>query len=579
MNQAIAQKLVMGRDVIFTFGPYSSIYTRRYHPATDGIMLAGSVYLALSLWMCLYTYLRAIPPRWLLLWCLTMGANMYAPDALLFLYPLLAGLMLTQEEAADKGRSGNDQAKLLFTALAFSPLGLLPLIKGSALVLCAAITLCSIAFLSYHRRWLQASVCLGSPFVSLAVWWHLAGQPLNALPAYLASMLPIISGYTASMSQSGRSGETVAYLLASLYLLWVLYRQAPRAMAARLFLFSLYFLFLFFAFKAGFVRHDGHAMIASSALLLATLLLPALCRHKTVIPLLLALLVWTLIDAAYLQSSPLSLTRTLVAVYRDAWHGLQKRVAGHSLQSEYAATLSALKRQAQLPLLPGGTDIYSFNQASWSPLLTHYRLDRVDNDSVVLRRRAVPTAVPEPRPVLRVQSRQGATVAIPVGGQQTFASIDIRPSLLGQVMNILYKPRQLLVTVHLKNGRNTQYRLIAGMASSRFLISPLIESTTESGLLYRSQPALEDKDVHSISITSEDGILAHWEERYTITFSRMPWPARASSEALRRFYGMAPVASTSPLTVGVAVQTAHGLSVCSLADLLRYSSRDIHEYH
>ena len=39
MNQAVAQHLVFGRDIVFTFGPYASIYTRTYHPATDALML------------------------------------------------------------------------------------------------------------------------------------------------------------------------------------------------------------------------------------------------------------------------------------------------------------------------------------------------------------------------------------------------------------------------------------------------------------------------------------------------------------------------------------------------------------
>ncbi|WP_192561945.1 hypothetical protein [Pseudomonas gozinkensis] len=48
MNQATAQHLAFGRDIIFTFGPYASIYTKEYHPATDLLMLLGGTYLALS---------------------------------------------------------------------------------------------------------------------------------------------------------------------------------------------------------------------------------------------------------------------------------------------------------------------------------------------------------------------------------------------------------------------------------------------------------------------------------------------------------------------------------------------------
>src|SRR3979490_2751051 len=48
MNQAVAQGLAFGRDIIFTFGPYASIYTTNFHPATDGLMVWSSLYLGLA---------------------------------------------------------------------------------------------------------------------------------------------------------------------------------------------------------------------------------------------------------------------------------------------------------------------------------------------------------------------------------------------------------------------------------------------------------------------------------------------------------------------------------------------------
>jgi hypothetical protein len=36
MNEAVAQHLDIGRDIMFNFGPYSYIYTRVYHP--DGFV-------------------------------------------------------------------------------------------------------------------------------------------------------------------------------------------------------------------------------------------------------------------------------------------------------------------------------------------------------------------------------------------------------------------------------------------------------------------------------------------------------------------------------------------------------------
>ncbi|MGA8727153.1 MAG: hypothetical protein WB608_00255, partial [Terracidiphilus sp.] len=46
MNEAIFRNLVIGRDVIFTYGPLASVSMQMYHPATDVSMLRFSVFFA-----------------------------------------------------------------------------------------------------------------------------------------------------------------------------------------------------------------------------------------------------------------------------------------------------------------------------------------------------------------------------------------------------------------------------------------------------------------------------------------------------------------------------------------------------
>src|ERR1035441_8877272 len=43
LNQAIAQGLYFGKEVIFTFGPYASVYTHSYHPGTVWITILGTI--------------------------------------------------------------------------------------------------------------------------------------------------------------------------------------------------------------------------------------------------------------------------------------------------------------------------------------------------------------------------------------------------------------------------------------------------------------------------------------------------------------------------------------------------------
>src|SRR5262245_60787656 len=65
LNQAIAQGLVYGRDIVFTLGPYASVYTELYHPATDALMLWATLYLGISFGVVLTLVTRTC--RWHLL--------------------------------------------------------------------------------------------------------------------------------------------------------------------------------------------------------------------------------------------------------------------------------------------------------------------------------------------------------------------------------------------------------------------------------------------------------------------------------------------------------------------------------
>ena len=49
VNAAVGQGLAFGRELVFTFGPYASLYTLNYHPATDGMAMAASLILAVAL--------------------------------------------------------------------------------------------------------------------------------------------------------------------------------------------------------------------------------------------------------------------------------------------------------------------------------------------------------------------------------------------------------------------------------------------------------------------------------------------------------------------------------------------------
>ena len=53
MNQRIARNLEFGKDIVFTFGPYSSIYTELYDPATGQLMVFGGMFLGICCFLLL----------------------------------------------------------------------------------------------------------------------------------------------------------------------------------------------------------------------------------------------------------------------------------------------------------------------------------------------------------------------------------------------------------------------------------------------------------------------------------------------------------------------------------------------
>ena len=74
-NQAVAQRMTFGHDIIFTFGPYASVYTYAYHPATVWRMLLGSLLLDVCYACCFAWLVRSA--AWS--WAPILAAMLFAP--------------------------------------------------------------------------------------------------------------------------------------------------------------------------------------------------------------------------------------------------------------------------------------------------------------------------------------------------------------------------------------------------------------------------------------------------------------------------------------------------------------------
>lgn len=579
LEQALSQGLVPGRDLMFTFGPYSSVYTRSYHPATDTLMLLASTYLALSYTAILGLLMAGGQRRILLVWLVIIAGLVYVPDTLLFSFPLLLALLVftwhRQPRTAVDARQGTAQ---LAVALLFMPLGLLPLVKGTLLLICVLLVILCATYLYAQRFRAQALACIAAPALALPLFWLAAGQPLSALPDYLSSMFAVVGGYTEAMAYPGVVRESILFILAALALLLAVWRTPGLHRHARLFLLLVHAAFLFMAFKAGFVRQDGHAVIATTALLMAVASAFLLAVTRTSLAAaVLALLAWQVTDHHYHQTTPYSLARSIGTTFASAWSGAGMRLQERDWPRRQSdANVASMRQQAALPLLSGSTDIYSYNQSfliasgnqwqprpvfqsysaytpflaeanrahllgarapghifftvetideryptlddgpSWPALLTHYAPRGMYGKTLLLQRQVAAT---QPAGTAATTMHQfGEVVRVPAGQKLQFVQLDIRLNWFGRCVAFLFRPSRLRMTVTLKNGEQKQFRMVSGMAKAGFLLSPLVENTQEFAELYNARQD-NPKRVDAFRIDTADNHMAWlWHARYRVTF-------------------------------------------------------------
>jgi hypothetical protein len=170
---------------------------------------------------------------------------------------------------------------------------------------------------------------------------------------------------TEAMSLLGDLEEIYLFIAATAMILVAILADKSSRFFSKSFLLLTYVLFIFVAFKSGFVRHDGHALIAASAIAISAMLLPFVNRSKLVfLSLFLSMFVWGIIVSHYREVSPNVMYASMAGRYRNAWHGFRIRVTEENyLNEEYDNSLAKIRNQFFLPAFEGTTDIYSTHQA------------------------------------------------------------------------------------------------------------------------------------------------------------------------------------------------------------------------
>ena len=89
----------------------------------------------------------------------------------------------------------------------------------------------------------------------------------------------------------------------------------------------------------------------------------------------------------------------------------------------------------------------------------------------------------------------GEKIHLPLTNEPLFAQIKLEQTLLGHILSFFYKSPKLIINVELVDGSEKNFVLIANMAESGFVISPLVENTSEFLFLYGDTSYMKTKDV------------------------------------------------------------------------------------
>jgi hypothetical protein len=580
LNQAVAQKIAFGQDLIFTFGPYAAVYTKAFHPATNHLEMIGSAYLAILYIMALLTVLEKSNSFILIcLWIVLAGFTTHL-DALFLSYALLVGIYCWQIFYTPPSNTSQHNHQAITMGLLFSGFGLYPLIKGPHFVVFLPIALIAMIAFVRKRAWLEACLIPISIATSMIGFWLYSGQPLVNLPDYFFGLMQLINGFAQAMSMYGDSVEPTLYLIsAGSILIFLLLQKGLRFRA--LWLSLIFFFFLMAAFKAGFVRHDGHALMGSNSLIIAAIFVAAIYQRRVSYALLLlSCAIFLKIESHYKPDLLQHLLTSATQTYSSTWQGLQLRIFHpQAISQQFHQALNSLANEKVLPKLDGSVDIFPFDQAyliasgnvwsprpvfqsyhaytksladknqqffaskrspdylffriesiddrlptgddgsSWSSLLTYYQPNGFAGQYLILKKVSRPTN-PKMFPVLQGTYEIGKWIEAPKESGRLFATINLQPSWRGKLKNMLYKSSPLEIHVRLQDQSIKHFRLVPGIAQSTFLLSPLIESAREFQLLYQSTEALNQNHVEAFSITTQ-GNPKDWEQTYQISLENL----------------------------------------------------------
>ena len=533
LHDAFIKGEAFGSDVVFTSGPFGFLYFGAV-PQTYLLTLLGWLLIAAGYVIAVWNALAASSfPNWAKMLCAlvvtAVTASVDVPDAQIFAFVAFASVAWLG--IRPKGIAAN-----IIVGVA---LALASLVKFSWFVAIAPSVVAITLFETIReRRCAMISVVYGFSCVFL---WLASGQSLGSVGPYLGLSLEVTGGYAAAMQLGHAWGMTniwwfllIAFVLLALYFLPLRKRDPWSSLGCSGVLAFL----LFITFKAGFVRHDHHEVVAFAVLVAVGVLVVSMSRGLILTSLTSLALAASLIlygSSVCLHLGNPSFEPRFGQVFRLGGVSDFARFlsGGVSPAASYDFSMKQIVGAQDLQLPLGTVDLYPWGgidkmyannlKVRHRPVFESYtaytpRLARINADflagetapdhllfavrSIDQRFPAMEDGLSWPEIITRYDvlgEQQGyllmerrdspatyklsqlsetqiqpETAIVLPSGDAFWVQIDLPLTLRGKLMQQLYKPAIISLVLQFNDGGTHAFRLIPRVASAGFLISPVI---------------------------------------------------------------------------------------------------------
>ena len=543
LSYANTSSLQYGSDVVFTMGPLVGLYSHGFDEQSAPLVLIIAV-LKVAFYAAALSALAARSPRMGVVALVIFSITILQPDTVACGIPLII-VYVVVVRASENNTPLILLGSFLCAASTLSKFSALPLslvgiiIADLSLAHRRRLPLASITFIAcliglFHLCGQSISNLI--PFLRGAIEVSIGYSAAMSIPGSLIEIVTFI----AAMIVFGVLVFSEEYRACSSSRSTIFSSTAIILITAA---------FIFVSFKAGFVRHDRHSLIGWGGLVLAATIF-GLTRQTAAIAIALLCIVpghWLVTPPASVPSYPLKTfgsglaeATTLFAIARNPENWLEAnktrlRESAKILQNQnplpqltgtvdtipsvqstviangldyrprpvlqeyvtYSPSLIARNRayfQERAPdnliMSPGSIDgrhPASTEGAQWPIILSIYEpAERID-DLVFLKKRIVPlpSLLGTPTTLL---ANTFDNVRIPDGPQMVAIKLEL--NYIGRILDFFLRPPFVKLVVSFPSGEKA-YRLIPGMARDGFLISPLIENSSDFLSLALGKPNSE----------------------------------------------------------------------------------------